>query len=104
MLVQELVHFVTIVQSLLWMQSLKLGIPYFFDQTPRLLVARFVRLLFERGVYFRPWLLPPDNRWRLPPLNGYCHWIGGNKATNRLLPLVSGTISHELTIDTEHRG
>ena len=36
-LVQELVHFVTIVQSLLWMQSLKLGIPYFFDQTPRLL-------------------------------------------------------------------
>ena len=32
--------------------------------------------------YFRPWLLPPDNRWRLPPLNGYCHRIGGNKATN----------------------
>ena len=48
----------------------------------------------------RPWLLPPDNRWRLPPLNGYCHRIGGNKATNWLLTPVGGTTSHELT-DTE---
>ena len=30
-------------------------------------------------------LLPPDNRWRLRPLNGYWHRIGGNKATNWLL-------------------
>ena len=28
-------------------------IPYFFDQTPRLLAARFVRLLFEGGYYLR---------------------------------------------------
>ena len=32
--------------------------------------------------HVRPWLLPPDNRWQLPPQNGYCHRIGGNKATN----------------------
>ena len=43
-----------------------------------------------------PWLLPPDNRWRLPPLNGYCHRIGGNKATNWLLTPVGGITSHEL--------
>ena len=49
----------------------------------------------------RPWLLSPDNRWRLPPLNGYCHRIGGNKATNRLLTPVGGAVSHELTMDTE---
>ena len=55
--------------------------------------------LIQFGV--RPWLLPPDNWWRLPPLNGYCHRIGGNKATNWLLTPVGGTRSHELTIDTE---
>ena len=49
-LVQELVHFVTIVQSLLRMQSLKLGIPYFFDQTPRLL---FISLLVLYSYYLR---------------------------------------------------
>ena len=27
------------------------------------------------------WLLPPDNRWWLRPLNGYWHRIGFNKAT-----------------------
>ena len=49
----------------------------------------------------RPWLLPPDNRWRLRSLNGYWHRIGGNKATNWLLTPIGGTISHEVAIDTE---
>ena len=49
-----------------------------------------------RKFFRRPWLLLPDNRWQLPPLNGYCHRIGGNKATNWLLTPVGGTTSHEL--------
>ena len=45
----------------------------------------------ERGLWLQSafksteWLLPPDNWWRLQPLNGYWHQIDGNKATNWLL-------------------
>ena len=34
------------------------------------------RVVWASCYRIRLWLLPPDNRWRLPPLNGYCHRIG----------------------------
>ena len=52
------------------------------------------------GFFCWLWLLPPDNRWRLRPLNGYWQ-IGGNKATKWLLTPISSTISHKVATDTE---
>ena len=54
------------------------------------------RVVFRKAV-----AIVPDNQWRLWPLNGYWHRIGGNITTNWLLTPISSTLSHEVAIDTK---
>ena len=63
--------------------------------------AAFIGKFLSLKLKLRLWLLPPDKRWRLRPLTGYCIESVAIKPQTDYWHRIGGTISHEVANDTE---